>query len=409
MKSISKLLMTVALVGTTSATAAVAEPAEPWLEGRAVLGAATVAAGPPSGAALAPPGETITLNGIVFPRRHQPVQGFSAVVAGRHPGEFLAMPDNGFGGKTNSGDFLIRAYYIEPDFKTARGGTGGIVVGDHIQFRDPNSRFGFDIVNKATTERLLTGGDIDPESLQRDKNGDYWMGDEFGPWLLHFDAAGVLLEAPIGLPGVLSPNNPAGPPSTHPNSRGFEAMAMPPTGRFLYAALEGPSGAETDLRRRRIVEFDSSESEFTGLEWTYLTEHAGHLVSDMWALDQHRMVVIERDAGAGLLALFRRIYLIDLRETAADGSLVKHLAVDLTAVGDPDGVSLPAIHDGDVGLGDPFRVTCESVEIVHVIDGGRLLVGCDNNLPNKGRNPGRADDTELIVVRAPSLAGGGAV
>ena len=33
------------------------------------------------------------------------------------------MPDNGFGNKANSADFLIRAYYITPDFKTASGGS----------------------------------------------------------------------------------------------------------------------------------------------------------------------------------------------------------------------------------------------------------------------------------------------
>ena len=33
------------------------------------------------------------------------------------------MPDNGYGAKTNSGDFLLRLYRIRPDFKTAAGGT----------------------------------------------------------------------------------------------------------------------------------------------------------------------------------------------------------------------------------------------------------------------------------------------
>jgi glycerophosphoryl diester phosphodiesterase len=33
----------------------------------------------------------------------------------------------------------------------------------------------------------------------------------------------------------------------------------------------------------------------------------------------------------------------------------------------------------------------------------RLLIGCDNNLPNTGRNPMIADDTELIVVKVPGL------
>ena len=28
---------------------------------------------------------------------------------------------------------------------------------------------------------------------------------------------------------------------------------------------------------------------------------------------------------------------------------------------------------------------------------------CDNNFPNKGRNPALADDTEIIVVKVPGL------
>ena len=47
-----------------------------------------------------------------------------ASLAGREPGEYLAMPDNGFGAKATSRDFLIRAYYIKPDFKTREGGSG---------------------------------------------------------------------------------------------------------------------------------------------------------------------------------------------------------------------------------------------------------------------------------------------
>jgi hypothetical protein len=68
-------------------------------------------------------------------------------------------------------------------------------------------------------------------------------------------------------------------------------------------------------------------------------------------------------------------------------------------------VSLPAIHPGDVGLGNPYRVTCESIEAIQQIAGDRLLLGCDNNVPNTGRNPGRADDNEFIVVRVAGLRG----
>jgi hypothetical protein len=127
------------------------------------------------------------------------------------------------------------------------------------------------------------------------------------------------------------------------------------------------------------------------------------MVADMWAIDGRRLVVIERDAGRGLDAIFRRVYVVDLRAEPANGSLVKSVAADLAAVPDPHLVSLPEIHAGDVGLGNPFRVTCESVEAIHPTSGNQLLIGCDNNLPNTGRNPTIADDTELIVVSAPAL------
>lgn len=372
---------------------------EPELVGRAVLPVGTEAPGPPAGAAL-PAGPT---NGFTFPREHQPVQGFSAVIDGREPGEYLAMPDNGFGAKANSKDFNIRAYFIRPDFKTARRGTGAVAVGDYIEFRDPGDVIGFDIVNDTTTDRVLTGGDIDPESLQRAHNGDYWVGDEFGPWILHFDPTGVLLDPPFSVTGVNSPNNPLTGPVTHPNSRGFEAMAMTPDGKRLHAVLEGPTIADAGTARRHVVEFDMDAKAFTGRSWEYRTESPAYLVADADALDENRMVVIERDGGLGVNALFRKVFVVDRRAVGADGFLVKREVVNLAELADPDLVSLPALHAGDVGLGNPFRVTCESVEAVHVLDGTLLLVGCDNNFPNKGRNPGLADDNEFIVVSVPGL------
>jgi hypothetical protein len=139
----------------------------PILKGRAVLPAETLAPGPACGTLLTP-GVT---NGIAIPWPSQVVQGFSALAKGREPGEYLAMPDNGFGAKAPSKDFLLRAYYVGIDFKTARGGKGEVEVRDFISFRDPDHKIGFPIVNETTEERELTGFDLDPESLQRDHNG----------------------------------------------------------------------------------------------------------------------------------------------------------------------------------------------------------------------------------------------
>jgi hypothetical protein len=380
-------------------------PPAPTLIGRAVLPADALSDGPPSGAALVPAGQpTAVINGIAFPRPSQPVEGFSAIVAGREHGEFLAMADNGFGNKANSADFLIRAYYLAPDFKTAWGGAGTVEVRDFIEFRDPNHLIGFDIVKEGTAERLLTGADIDPESIQRGHRGDFWVGDEFGPWILHFDASGVLLDPPFPVPGLKSPSNPflaQGERFTQPGSRGFEAMSITPNGKYLYGVLEGATVADADPAadplRRIVYEFSTRQKAFTGRTWSYHVDPATPLVADMAALDDKRVVLIERD----VVVASRDVYVVDLRSAARDGELDKTHAVDLTMLADPKLISRPALHEGDVGLGNPYKVTCESVEAIHVIDRTRLLIGCDNNLPNTGRNPTRADDNELIVVRVP--------
>ena len=375
---------------------------DPHLVGRAVLPVETYAPGPPSGSGIVPAGQTETvINGVHFPTPSQPVEGFSAIVAGRRPGEYLMMPDNGFGGKANSRDFLIRAYYMTPDFKTAKGGSGTVAVGDFIQFSDPHGLIGFPIVREGTAERWLTGGDIDPESVQRGRRGDLWVGDEFGPWILHFDAAGRLLEAPIDLPdGLISPNNPrlVGTPTVL-NSRGIEAMAITPNGRELVVVVEGAVVGDDPLSRR-IYKYHIVRGGFTRMA-DYRTDDPVRFIADAQALDDHRLVVIERDGGRGATAIARPVYVVDV--DAAGGTTTKTLVVELAAIADPDLVSLPALHAGDIGLGNPFQVTCESIEAVHVIAGSRLLFGCDNNFPNTGRNQTLADDSEFIVVKAPGL------
>src|SRR4029077_19054987 len=103
-----------------------------------------------------------------------------------------------------------------------------------------------------TKARLLTGGDFDIESVRQARDGTWWFGDEFGPFLLHADARGRLLEAPIATPGVRSPDNPLLPAAATPNlarSNGFEAMALTTNGRRLLPVLEGPLTTQDPLER----------------------------------------------------------------------------------------------------------------------------------------------------------------
>lgn len=179
------------------------------LEGRAVLPADTFAQGPTSGRYIGP------ANGRVPPfMDKQPVQGFSAIVKNAD-GTFHAMSDNGFGSLENSADYHLRVYHILPHFKTKRGGSGEIQVLGYFELRDPDHHVPFAITRHFTEDRTLTGADFDIESMQRAADGTFWFGDEFGPFLIHTDATGKVLSAPVPLPDfggkspeLRSPQNP---------------------------------------------------------------------------------------------------------------------------------------------------------------------------------------------------------
>ena len=115
----------------------------PLLELRATHGADDYAPGPASGARSTP------ANGRTPPYAGQVIPGFSGMVD-NGDGTFWAMPDNGFGAKGNSGDFLLRLYLITPDWETAEGGTGTIDPGEFISLRDPDDLIPFPIVNETT-------------------------------------------------------------------------------------------------------------------------------------------------------------------------------------------------------------------------------------------------------------------
>jgi glycerophosphoryl diester phosphodiesterase len=306
--------------------------------GRAILPADAYQPGPPSGAFITPD------NGVTPPFPSQPIPGFSAVLDAGH-GELWGMPDNGYGAKTNSGDFLLRLYRIRPNFETAKGGDGTVAVLGFVQLSDPDAEITFPLFRG---DRLLTGADLDIESVRPARDGTLWFGDEFGPFLLHTDATGKVLEAPIPLPGVQSPQNPFLPDPdawTLRGSRGFEGMARSIDGKTLYPMLEGALRNDPDPRRRIVHEFDLGSGAYTGRTWQYRVDAAfpDAVIGDLTALDQHRFVLIERDDAQGAEARQKKVYLVDLRRADAEGFLEKRLVLDLLHIRDPDGISLPPV------------------------------------------------------------------
>jgi glycerophosphoryl diester phosphodiesterase len=380
-----------ALLLLSATLAAQAPRAE--LAGFASLPADTFAAGPPSGRLLSPGAPSAG-----FPS--QPVQGFSSIRPDlQRPGWWLVLCDNGFGTKANSSDFLLRIYSIRPDWRTPRGGAGTVDVGRMIQLSDPDRRVPFRLVREDTAERWLTGGDFDPESFVEAPDGTFWIGDEFGPFLLHADAEGRLLAPPFEFEGLRSPDHPAvaGPgagaasPATVRRSRGFEGLALDVHGGRLIALLEsGPVGDAAGATR--LLEFNLAAQRFTGRSWTYRPTATGANATELVAYAPGRYLAIERDNASGPEARVKRVVALRL---GAPGTAVEAVKVaDLLNIVDPGNVS---------GMWPAFTFPFITPEAVWPEDMRTLVLVNDNNYPGGGgRGPaGSKDPSEFMRLRLP--------
>ena len=382
------------IIGTALAAALVAAPAsaDPRLEARAILPADATWPAPFPGIPDTDPAPG--------PGATQPIGGFSALLDAGND-RFWAMPDNGFGNKANSRSFLLRVYKVKPRWKTEWSGNGRVTVLDQITLHDPDFKVPFPVVNESTSDRLLTGADFDIESMRIGKDGTLWFGEEFGPFIVHTDADGKVLDAPVPTPGVMSPDNPfrLGRPNNLGGSSGFEGMALSKDGRTLYPVLEGALIGDDPLRRV-MFEFDVRERRFTGRSWTYRMSREGTFVADVTALDGERLIVLERDNGQGEAADWKRAFVIDVPNRRP--VIEKKQVVDLLAIRDPKEISLPG-RPGDFGLGDPFQFPYQTVESVLPLGGNDLAFVNDTNFGSTGRNPNLPDYSDFIVVKVPGL------
>ena len=370
----------------------------------------------------------------------QPIPGFSALLK-NDDGTWTAMADNGYGSKGNSADFVIGIYNIGIDFRTAANGTsvpGAIKLNSRVDFNDAKGflKDGKGVDLKITADfasyqtvsgnnlvdsgkpvdarirngRLLTGFDFDVESIARASDGTYFVGEEFGPYILHFDKDGTLMSDPVPHPFLRSPSNPDvmnnGASVTSLSSRGFESLAFNGDRSRLYAVPEAaPSLASLrpvadDERYLNIFEFDPAAMLYTGKNLVYKKDGPAKdnqiVIGDMTHVGGSRFVLIERDSLFGAKAVVKRLYMIDLNVKEADGALKKTLLVDLLNISDPKDIGGPLAGVADGKFSIPF----DSIESVEVVDEHTLAVAIDSNFPTEdGRVPGNPDDTEVITLR----------
>jgi hypothetical protein len=433
------------------------------LAARSVLPASTVRAGsPPSGAFFTAGNVTdATNNGVLRQTAaspsyfdSQPVQGISAVIPAGH-GQWWALADNGYGGRDNSADWQLAMYRMD----LGLGTTGTPQVLETVLLSDPRKYvpwktvcdptvgadlppFSFNVLPATKpaacgtdpAARLLTGFDFDTESIEIGRDRTFWIGDEFGPFILHADRHGRLLEAPIAAPGVKSPQNPTldvlgGKEPNVAASRGLESLAIDPARKHLYPMFEGAVGNDgpQDLRilelnlkthrythhvRRLRLEMPGGKVNLSTLTLvggalaypgtTPPTGTGGESAAELTAVNSHQFLAVERDSnGDGLAApRFKKIFLLDTDGVGNGGYVKKTLLADLMAVPDP-------AHLGDDG--DFFRFPFNTIESVHVVSPDTILTANDNNYPfsnarsrsrtNERTGPLAPDDNEFILIK----------
>lgn len=159
---------------------------------------------------------------------------------------------------------------------------------------------------------------LDSEGLALASDGSFWVSDEYGPHIVHFDASGRTIERinPFGtgtgarkIPLVFALRR---------ANRGMEGLAITPDGGTLIGAMQNPLDNPTAAIGRtsnanRILSFNIA----TGATKTFVYEAdaVGNFISEIQALTATTFLVIERDAnyqGGTPPATSKRIYKIDI-------------------------------------------------------------------------------------------------
>lgn len=161
---------------------------------------------------------------------------------------------------------------------------------------------------------------LDSEGLAVAPDGSFWVSDEYGPHIVHFDASGKTIERinPFGngtggrtIPAVFT---------TRRANRGMEGLTITPDGKTLVGIMQFPlynpsAAAISGSLVTRILTFDIA----TGAtkQFVYLIERANlQANSEITAITNTTFLVLERDGEYGTEAnkntLFKRVYKIDI-------------------------------------------------------------------------------------------------
>ena len=240
--------------------------------------------------------------------------GSAATAHPTNAGEFYALTDRGANIKFGSNKIFPTPDYTPRigHFKLLENGT--IEMLNEILFKNPS---GVKISGRPNPEGYGATGEkaydedkvtvlaedkygLDSEGLVALKDGTFWVSDEYGPHMVHFDATGKQLErlSPKGIKGELGDRKLPAVLAKRWANRGMEGLAITPDETTLVGIMQStlynPSKGEvSDFTITRIVTFNIA----TGAtkQYLYEQEKAKNSNSEIVALSNTEFLLVERD------------------------------------------------------------------------------------------------------------------
>ncbi|MGG7550510.1 esterase-like activity of phytase family protein [Chryseobacterium arthrosphaerae] len=267
-----------------------------------------------------------TINGVDV------INGGFGSGAAAHPtrkGEFYVITDRG-----PNTDYMNGKKFLTPNFTPTImhfkiNADGNVEVIKYIKLKNPGGQpitglpnpVGMGSTGEVPYDAAgnVLGTDkygLDSESIVAAPDGTFWVSDEYGPHIVHYNADGIELEriSPVGvntgprkLPAVLAKRR---------ANRGMEGLCMTPDGKTLVGTMQSmmfvPTKAlATNTTLIRIVTFDIN----TGQTRQFLYKQDGGAsdsVCDITALSNTEFLVIERDGNFGSQGGIKKVYRINL-------------------------------------------------------------------------------------------------
>ena len=323
----------------------------------------------------------------------------SAIAYTGYGSRYVAVPDRGPADGATT--YIDRLYVL--DIKLSKRGLNAydvspVVRSTHLLRKKGSQYFtgsaaAFDATGSVESLRL------DPEGVRVDRCGETaYVSDEYGPYIYEFKIASgkrvralelpnkFLIDLPSATPGDELSKNVAG----RQANRGMEGLAISPDGTKLYGIMQSPliqDGALDAANSRvglnaRILEINVDTGAVR--EFLYQLDDKSNGVSEILAINDHELLVLERDGRVGKNATVKKIVKIDI-SSATDIRAIKQLPTS----GTPGGVTPVTkslfidLLDSKFGIGnrDDTPEKFEGLAFGPDLDDGRhlLIVTVDND------------------------------